>query len=323
MITITMVIPTFNRSDLLKNLLMTLKKQTISQDEFEILVVDNGSTDGTMSVAESFFSEFRNIRYFFEEKPGLHEGRHRGLREAVSDILVYCDDDIEPIPTWLEAIQNSFKDPEVVLVGGKNLPKWENDPPKWIVKKYEKGESHGKCLSYLSVLDFGDEIMEIDPLYVWGCNFSIRKQTLIEAGGFHPDSMPEDLIMYRGDGETHVSRWIKEKGMKAIYNPKASVYHFVPEYRMTLNYFKKRAFNQGISDSFTFVREKILNGETYQTNKKQRLRSMLNKLRALFTPRNINKIIHKSYHEGKLKHFFEYQRDLKLRDWVNKKDWIN
>jgi len=322
MISLSVIIPTRNRSDLIKNLLESLKHQTLSQDEFEILVIDNGSTDDTKAVAESFFSEFKHIKYFLEEKPGLHEGRHRGLREAVNEILVYCDDDIEPFPTWLEAIKESFKDPKVVLVGGKNLPKWEIDPPKWIKDWYEEGNENGKCLGYLSILDFGDELKEIDPNFVWGCNFSIRRQTLIDAGGFHPDSMPEQLKFFRGDGESYVTRWIKEKGKKAIYNPQASVYHFVSKSRMTLNYFKKRSYNQGISDSFSLIREKIIIDET-QRSKKQRLRSMLNKLRALFSSKNIKGILNESHHEGKLKHFLEYQRDLKLKSWVDKKDWIN
>jgi hypothetical protein len=116
----------------------------------------------------------------------------------------------------------------------------------------------GHALGYLSVLDFGDKIIEIDPGYVWGCNYSIRKNILLKAKGFHPDGFPQEMIKYRGDGETYVSDYIRQNNYKTIYNPKASVYHFVPKSRMTIDYFCKRAFNQGISDSYTEIRKKYI-----------------------------------------------------------------
>lgn len=326
MTNLSVIIPTHNRSDLLKNLLESLKQQTLSQDEFEILIIDNGSTDDTKIVAESFFREFKNIKYFLEEKPGLHEGRHRGLKEAVSDILVYCDDDIEPFPTWLEGIKNSFINHEVVLVGGKNLPKWEVEPPKWIKEWYEKGNEYGKCLGYLSILDFEDKLMEFNPNFVWGCNFSIRKQILIDAGGFHPDSMPEELKFYRGDGESYVARWVLKKGMKSSYNPLASIYHFVPESRMTLDYFKKRAFNQGISDSFSYMREKkeilLKPFEREPFN----LRQFISYYYLMFFENEssdyIKRSIIKSYIKGVRQHFNKCKKDNNLSDWILKASWM-
>ena len=91
-------------------------------------------------------------------------------------------------------------------------------------------------------MDFGDKIKEINPSYVFGCNFSIRKNILLEAGGFHPDGMPQEIIKYRGDGESYVSKYIEKNGYKTIYNPKASVYHLASTDRMTKKYFAKRAF---------------------------------------------------------------------------------
>ena len=177
-----------------------------------------------------------------------------GLKFANSDILVYADDDIEAFPTWLEGIAEAFEDKDVVLVGGKNLPKFESEPPDWISKMWEKDENGNRMLGYLSILDLGDEIKTINPFHVFGCNFAVRKQTLLDAGGFHPDAFPQELIRFRGDGESHVSSFIKSKGYKAVYNPKASVYHCVPNSRMTVEYFCRRAYNQGISDSYTAIR---------------------------------------------------------------------
>lgn len=226
----------------------------MSKDEFEVVVIDNGSGDDTKGVVDSFQGRIRNLRYFYEKTPGLYVGRHKGLKEASSDILVYADDDIRAFPSWIEGIKESFTNKEVVLVGGKILPQTEGEMPDWIAEMWNRKMECGRTLSYLSILDFGNEIREIHPYYVYGCNFAIRKSVLIEAGGFHPDSMPQELIKYRGDGETHVSRHILLKGYKSIYNPKASVFHLISKDRLTLDYFCLRAYYQGISDSYSKIR---------------------------------------------------------------------
>jgi glycosyltransferase involved in cell wall biosynthesis len=226
-------------------------------NDFEVIIVDNGSTDNTKAVVKNYEGLIKNICYFYEESLGLHIGRHKGLKEAKSDILVYADDDIEAFPTWLEGIWESFQDDSVALVGGKNLPLWEDEPPYWIYEMWMDTNQYGQALGYLSILDFGDTIMEIPPNYVWGCNFSVRKKIILGAKGFHPDGFPQHMIKYRGDGETHISQYIGKTNFKTIYNPKASVYHFVPKNRLTVDYFCKRAFNQGVSDSFADFRRKL------------------------------------------------------------------
>ncbi len=217
---LSVIIPTRNRAKYLAGALASITGQTYPQELFEVIVVDNGSTDNTKEVCQSFNDRIKNLRYFYEPTPGLHVGRHLGMREAKSEILVYADDDIEAFPTWLEAIAESFQNPEVVLVGGKNLPKWEAEPPDWILKMWEKDKNGNRILGYLSILDLGDEKKFISPFHVFGCNFSIRKNILLEAGGFHPDAMPKELIIYRGDGETHVSEYIHKKKVQGLLPPR-------------------------------------------------------------------------------------------------------
>ncbi|MCW1300571.1 MAG: glycosyltransferase family 2 protein [Candidatus Parvarchaeota archaeon] len=251
---LSVIIPTRNRAKYLAGALASITGQTYPQELFEVIVVDNGSTDNTKEVCQSFNDRIKNLRYFYEPTPGLHVGRHLGMREAKSEILVYADDDIEAFPTWLEAIAESFQNPEVVLVGGKNLPKWEAEPPDWILKMWEKDKNGNRILGYLSILDLGDEKKFISPFHVFGCNFSIRKNILLEAGGFHPDAMPKELIIYRGDGETHVSEYIHKKKYKVFYHPDASVHHLIPGERLTFYYYCQRAYYQAISDAFREIR---------------------------------------------------------------------
>lgn len=252
---LSVIIPTRNRAILLEKFLLSAIKQTLSQQKYEILIIDNGSTDNTAELVKQYTLQLPNLYYFFEPNPGLHSGRHRGYVESKGEILIYGDDDIEAFPTWLETIEQSFQNnPEVVMVGGKNLPNFESHPPEWLIQMWKPNQNE-RILGYLSILDLGDQPKLISPYYIFGCNFAIRRSILKEVGGFHPDGMPQELIKFRGDGESHVSEYVKKQGYKALYAPNASVYHWVSNKRMTLEYFCQRSYIQGISDSYTKIRE--------------------------------------------------------------------
>jgi glycosyltransferase involved in cell wall biosynthesis len=308
---LSIIIPTRNRAKVLNEVLHSLIYQTLSQELFEVIVVDNGSTDNTKEIVFSFTNQIKNLIYLFDDTPGLHIGRHRGLLAAKADILVYGDDDIVAFPTWLEAISDTFKDENVVLVGGKVLPNFEVSPPLWIKELWLKGGDK-KILDALSLLDFGDDLIEISPFYVFGCNFSIRKRVLIEAGGFHPDGMPQELIKYRGDGETYVSQFILQKGYKALYNPLASVYHLAPAQRLNKSYFLQRAYNQGISDSYTSIRE----GKSHVLIKKK-IKLLL---KEYVFRRTVE--IENSYLKGFSEHQEEVKKDSLLLSWVLRDSYI-
>lgn len=299
-ILLSVIIPTRNRATLLYNTLESLTSQTYPATSFEVIIVDNGSTDSTAEVCKHFERRFPQFKRIYDPRPGLHNGRHTGLEAANGDILVYADDDIEALPTWLEGIAESFVDPSVALVGGKILPKFECPPPEWIDLLSARTDS-GWSLGWYSLLDFGDTAHEIPHEYVWGCNFSIRKDVLKKVGGFHPDSVPQELIKYRGDGETAVSFAVRDLGLKAMYNPKAAVFHVVSSNRLTVDYIYQRAFNQGVSESYTQIR--------------------LN--RALSSPMHYaspSDTIHETVSRGMVDGFNYHQQmvqvDRKLQEWV-------
>lgn len=312
MIKLSVIIPTRNRSEILKRALQSIVKQTLSSHEYEVIVVDNGSTDDTKAIVNSFYEHIEHLVYIYDTNPGLHIGRHRGLLASKADILVYGDDDIEALPTWLEGVLESFENQSVVLVGGKNIPNFESTPPDWILEMWEKGQNN-KILGHLSILDFGENIQEISPIYVFGCNFSIRKNILLEAKGFHPDGMPQELIRYRGDGETHVSQYIQDKGYKTIYNPKASVCHLVSEGRMTKEYFKQRAYNQGVSDSYTSIRNGLR-----RSFLKTRLKLFIKKY---LLRKNIE--IDEAFFLGYQYHQRQARENPQLLAWIKRESYIN
>lgn len=323
MIQLSIIIPTRNRSVLLHNTLESIAKQSFPIEDYEVIVIDNGSTDDTKEVVKSFETKLPHLVYHYDATPGLHVGRHNGYKLAKSEILVYADDDIEAFPTWLEGIYESFQDPEVVLVGGKDLPKYEEKPPFWIEEQWYNITKDGRSYDALSLIDLGDSIKEIPPYYVFGCNYSVRKSLIAETKGFHPDGVPFYIIEYRGDGEWYVNKYIVEHGYKVLYNPKASVYHVVTKDRMTLDYLKRRAFRKGVEQSYADKRynlksskmmirrflSKILHGTLFQ--KKDKLMT------------DMEKEIAKSYNYGYNYHDTMYNNDKKIREWVHKDNYLD
>lgn len=251
---LSVILPTHNRAALLAAALESLRHQTLPSSDFEVIVVDDGCTDDTCATIRS--SELSCVRVIESAGRGLHAGRHSGLEAARADILVYADDDIEALPTWLESIDHAFRDPAVVLVGGNNLPRFCVPPPPWLLRLWQRRHPTlpGRALPMLSVLELEGGERDLPASYVWGCNFAIRKHTLRAAGGFHPDGMPPELLHLRGDGESHVSRYVATQRLRCRFHPGASVHHKITADRMTFAYFRDRGFRQGISQSYSDLR---------------------------------------------------------------------
>jgi len=320
MIRLSVIIPTRNRAKFLERALASFVGQTFPKDEFEVIVVDNGSTDATAAVCAELAARFPRFTYLRDEHPGLHVGRHLGMNHAQADILVYGDDDIEAGPKWLESIDQAFTNPGVVLVGGKNLPMFEAPPPDWIARLWAPNDSGERICCPLSILDLGDVPRRISPYRVFGCNFSIRKSILLAAGGFHPDGMPKELIRFRGDGETHVSQFIDNRGLTAFYHSDASVGHFVSRERMTEEYFYRRSFNQGISNSFSELRKQ---GRCAGFRKQfvSTLRQIRARFRLQFAPypqAGMAKFTRLGYRY----HQRAYRSDPALREWVRRNNYL-
>lgn len=108
----SVIVPTWNEVRSLPPLLESLQAQTVR--DFEVLVSDSGSTDGTEAVARRF-----GARYLPGERKGPAEGRNRGAKEARAPVLVFVDADCVAPPTLLETIQDALADPAVI--GGATL----------------------------------------------------------------------------------------------------------------------------------------------------------------------------------------------------------
>lgn len=283
----TVIIPTFNRKNQLINTLKSLTEISFNKADFEIIVIDNGSNDGTKELIEKFHIQYSdlNLYYYYDDTPGLLTGRHLGARKSNSDLLVFIDDDVKVSTNWLSSIVDSFENNnDLQLLGGKCLPDFQSQPPFWVEYFWQEIPGLGKMLPNLSLCDFGEEFKIINPSYIWGLNFSIRKSTLWKLGGFNPDNMPAFFQEFQGDGETGLALKFSKLGLLSMYNPNVLLFHCIPDSRLTIEYFERRAFYQGICNSFTRI----------QQNKLEFLISSLRRLvdssKYLFTARNSKKV---------------------------------
>jgi hypothetical protein len=249
---ISIVVPTANRSTELEATLETIYAQDFPPSDFEVLVVENGPEGDARRVTARAASAHPNhaTRYLHEPVPGLLSGRHRGALEARGEILVFVDDDIDAAPGWLAAIADSFSDPDIDLLGGRSLPNFQAPEPAWMAPFWWIPEGGGFGCGFLSLIDYGDLPREVDSNHIWGLNFAIRRQVLVDLRGFHPDTYPDEQQHFQGDGETGLTLKAQAARVKGHYDPRMLVRHLVPARRMTPGVFPS---TRVLSGSVRFV----------------------------------------------------------------------
>ncbi len=242
----SIIIPTRNRAQSLGEALRLYACQNLAPESYEVLVVDNGSTDNTKQIVQEISAVQPNVRCVTEDRLGLHFARHCGAKNAVGQILLYGEDDMEVERDWASSFLDCLADESVHAVTGRVLAKWNGEPPGWI---------QHLDTSFLGVLDLGEGTFEV-PLdsSIRGGNLAIRQASLFGVGGFNPDGFPKDRWQYRGDGESGLLSKLRQAGCRVLYTSRATGLHNVPAARLTLAYVRDRFHMEGISRSFTVCR---------------------------------------------------------------------
>ena len=172
---ISVVVCTYNRADLLQICLDTLVRQDASPGSYEIIVVDNNSTDDTRAVVESLQARWPNMRYVFEQKQGLSHARNCGARAARGDYVAFVDDECKVPQHWLARIQALIAEHAPVMAGGPYDPWYRDEKPAWFKDKYASTAEQFGTSRPLGANEF-----------VSGGNMFIRRDVLEELGGFDP-----------------------------------------------------------------------------------------------------------------------------------------
>lgn len=244
-IQISAIICTYNRSHYLHKALNSLINQTLSKDDYEILVIDNGSSDDTKKVTEGFF-HIQNLRYIYEPILGLSQARNTGWKNAKGKYIAYLDDDAVASPQWLEKIVEAFErvKPMPGCIGGKIEPIWESARPPWLSER---------ALTLLPIIDWAaTPIILNNNQWLAGANMAFLAGLLRTAGGFN-ENLDRKGSRFLYGSDILLEKYIRSKGYHCFYHPEIIVKHHIPSSRLTQGWFLNRSFGQGVSDGLIHI----------------------------------------------------------------------
>ncbi len=243
---VSVIIPTHNRSAQLESTVESLLAQRYPSDRFEIILVDNASTDDTPKVVARLVALNPRVRRMKEPRRGAHFARNAGAMVSIGEILYFTDDDMIADPELLAKIVVPFSmDANIGAATGRVLPKWETEPPVWVLTHCRN--------QLLSLSDLGESLIvtDRDP-GVFSCHEAIRRDVFLKAGGFNPDTNAGTFV---GDNETGLNIKVRNLGYRFAYVGESVTHHVIPASRMTQSYLNSRFADQGFCDSYTDYRK--------------------------------------------------------------------
>lgn len=234
---ISAIVCTYDRSKLLRRTLETLMNQSLDRNVYEVIVVDNASTDNTKETVMEFIGKYSdwNLRYVYELEQGSSNARNAGYKNAKAKYVACIDDDAKADKHWLRNIVKTIEETEPDILGGPIYPFYLTEKPKWFLDRYEI-RSNGDTARFLESNE-----------YISASNIIFKKQLLNLLGGFDSNLGPKGTKKSYGE-ETKLIIKARErfKEVKIYYSPEVIVYHLVPAEKMRMKYFIIASFKQGV-----------------------------------------------------------------------------
>jgi glycosyltransferase involved in cell wall biosynthesis len=230
---LTLLVCTFNRNGDLREMLETAVAQnTEGAFTYEVLVVDNNSTDGTREVVESVIARgHTNVRYLFEASQGKSCALNAGLAAVRGWSYTIADDDFILPTDWLKTIVSAFRaNPAVSFVSGKVLPLWQSEVPSWL------GPEHW---SAVALADYGNEEFFADErkqVCLLACSFRVAD---VEAVGGYRFGLGVSKNLIGGVEDLEILQRLWKAGRRGLYLPGLAFHHKVPPGRMTKAYHRR------------------------------------------------------------------------------------
>lgn len=235
---ISVIVCTYNRSESLQLTLKSLETlQPPAGDTWELILVDNNSTDDTRQVVENFAQSTRLcVRYVLETRQGLSFARNTGIENAHGSLIVFTDDDVTVQPDWLAELAAAFRNSDCMAIGGKIISVWPCPRPKW----FQESGPFATAKAIVS-FDLGDETRPIqtDP---YGANMAFRREAFTKYGMFRTDLGRIGTALMGGE-DTEFFRRLHKAGETVLYVATAVVFHPVSKERTGRKYFESWCFN--------------------------------------------------------------------------------
>jgi len=243
----SVVIATYNRCDDLRDTLTSLAALR-PDGPWELIVVDNNSTDGTRAVVEAAQPSFPvPLHYVFEREQGRSPALNAGIRLAQGDIIVTTDDDVRVEPDWLNHAAESLQALDCDYVGGKVLPIWGGPRPPWLP---DRG---GKHWAVIALLDYGSEPLEFGARVPLGVNMAFRRTAFDRAGLLDPHTGRKAGTLLGQE----VREWCiraRAAGVRGFYAPQMIVRHIIPASRLNKAYFRRWFYWRGVSRAMLYAK---------------------------------------------------------------------
>ncbi|HWR38241.1 MAG TPA: glycosyltransferase [Patescibacteria group bacterium] len=228
---VSIIVCTYNRSAGLAKTLDSLLR--LEYQPLEIIVVDNRSTDDTATVAQQY-----PVRYFREDRPGVAYARNTGLAACRGEFAGFIDDDETVVSGWVQGALRAFDlDAAVAAVTGPVYPVYEQEPPAWLEDTVHTVPGEEKYRQY-RVLTSRENL---------GTGNSLFRRSALEGVLFNTGLGRSGKSLLAGEDTDFVCQ-LYDRGYRAAYSPEAAVYHFIPRERVTLCYFMRRFFYEGLTE---------------------------------------------------------------------------
>lgn len=229
---VSVVISTYNRAEMLRVALESLARQRCDL-RYEVVVVDNNSTDSTRGVVEGLIEGgHSNLRYHFEPRQGASYGRNTGIQAAKAPIIAFTDDDLHVTPGWLACLYEALTaHPEVEYVGGKVLPASRTGWPTWVAREH---------WAPLALFDYGDHPFYVNParaVCLGTSNSAYRRSTFDRVGYFDTRVQTTKRKSATEDHELQLRVW--RSGGQGLWVPEAVVLSDVASDRLTKAYHRQ------------------------------------------------------------------------------------
>lgn len=237
---ITAAICAYNAAHHLADVVESVLAQTLPTDAYQVLVVNNNSTDETPNILRELRERFgHRLRVVSETQQGLSHARNRALAEAAAPLIAFLDADAVAEECWLESIADVFDaHPRAGVVGGRIEVQWDAPKPRWWDDRLDE------AMGRFSPSDRQTQLRY--PRFPYGGNFAVRSVAINEVGGFLPHLGRSGIGLLAGE-EGELCLRMEQHGWEIHYTPAAPVHHRATRERLTRRFILRRAFNHGRS----------------------------------------------------------------------------
>jgi glycosyltransferase involved in cell wall biosynthesis len=232
---VSVVIGTYNRCDVLRGALESLLTQDSGGVDYEVIVVDNNSSDDTRNMVQNLRDKLQaqNLIYCFERTQGVSHARNRGITAARGRLIAFTDDDIIPASNWIASVREGFnKFPNADCIGGRVLPQPKTEFPDWLTAKH---------WTPLALLDLGDKPINLDVRNGAGlvaANMAVKASVFADVGLFQPQlQRVKNSIGSMEDHEFQLR--LSAANKRLVYVPELVVYAQVLKERLTKDYHRR------------------------------------------------------------------------------------